>query len=247
MNGFTQVPEPNRYQAVSVRGTLLLANCLSKHIRENIGHQYFKDQKIFKQGDVAEAAYYIRRGWLRLNVVSMQGKDAVTALLGKGEFFGEACLAGQTHRACSATAMSECFIIRIEKSEWARLLDSDPAFSRLFLQYLIERNIRIEEALVDHLLNSCEKRLARTLLRLADMEAEAEAPLAEITPINQETLAEIVGTTRSRVSYFMNRFRKLGLVDYHGKSRMKVYRSRLSATLGGNFDADAASGARSRG
>ncbi|MEO8100015.1 MAG: Crp/Fnr family transcriptional regulator [Acidobacteriota bacterium] len=237
VNESAQFADLNRQRAGNVRGTFMLANCLPKHISENAGHRYFGHQTIFKQGDAAQAVYYIRRGRVMLHVLSMQGKDAVTALLGEGDLFGEACLAGQTNRAGSATAMVECSIIRIEAAEVIRQFNADTAFSHLFLQRLIARNVRTEEALLDHLFYSCEKRLAHVLLLLADLESAAEAPFAEITPINQETLAEIVGTTRSRVSYFMNRFRKLGLVEYHGKGRMKVYQVQLSAVMRGECDA----------
>jgi len=175
-----------------------------------------KNHKVFSQGDSADAIFYIQKGKIKLTVVSQHGKEAVVGILGVGEFFGEGCLAGQSQRTASATTMSDCSIMRLEKAGVLRLLHDQPAFSELFLHHLLSRNIRIEEDLVDQLFNSSEKRLARVLLLLANFGKEGK-PEPVIPKISQETLAEIVGTTRSRVSFFMNRFRKLGFVHYSGQ------------------------------
>ena len=157
---------------------------------------------------------------MKLTVVSQEGKEAVIAILGDGDFFGEGCLAGQSQRMATATSMSYCTIMRLDKAEVIRLLHSQPAFSEMLLHYLLTRNIRIEEDLVDQLFNSSEKRLARVLLLLANFGKE-DRPEPIIPKISQETLAEIVGTTRSRVSFFMNRFRKLGFIEYNGGLHVK--------------------------
>jgi CRP/FNR family cyclic AMP-dependent transcriptional regulator len=189
---------------------------------------YREGETVFAQGDKAESIYYIEEGKIKLTVVSKQGKEAVIAILGAGDFFGEACLAGQLVRTSNAAAMSPCSIMRMQKASVIRLLHEEPAFSELFLTYLLSRNIRIEEDLVDQLFNSSEKRLARVLLLLANFGKEGK-PMAVIPKISQETLAEIVGTTRSRVSFFMNRFRKLGLIHYNGG--VEVHSSLLNIVL----------------
>jgi CRP-like cAMP-binding protein len=189
---------------------------------------YKKNQRIFSQGDPADAIFYIQTGKVKLTVVSKQGKEAVVAILGADNFFGEGCLAGQPLRMAGAAAMSECSIMRLEKPGVIRLLHDEPTFSELFLQYLLSRNIRIEEDLVDLLFNSSEKRLARVLLLMANFGKEGKAEPV-IPKISQETLAEIVGTTRSRVSFFMNRFRKLGFIEYNG--RLEVHSSLLNVVL----------------
>jgi CRP/FNR family transcriptional regulator, cyclic AMP receptor protein len=191
-----------------------------------------KNQKVFLQGDPADAIFYIQKGKIKLTVVSHQGKEAVVAILGSGDFFGEGCLAGQSQRMASATTMSDCSIMRLEKAGVIRLLHDQPAFSELFLHHLLSRNIRIEEDLVDQLFNSSEKRLARVLLLLANFGKEGK-PEPVIPKISQETLAEIVGTTRSRVSFFMNRFRKLGFVHYSGQftGGLEVHSSLLNVIL----------------
>jgi CRP/FNR family cyclic AMP-dependent transcriptional regulator len=189
---------------------------------------YSKDQKIFSQGDAAHAIFYIQKGKVKLIVVSKQGKEAVIALLSEGDFFGEGCLAGQTLRMSTAMTISECSIVRIEKADTVRVLHEEPAFSGMFLRYVLSRNIRIEEDLVDHLFNSSEKRLARVLLLLANFGKEGQ-PETVIPQISQETLAEIIGTTRSRVNLFMNKFRKLGFVDYNGE--LHVHSSLLNIVL----------------
>jgi CRP/FNR family cyclic AMP-dependent transcriptional regulator len=190
--------------------------------------EYKKNQRVFSQGDPADAIFYIQTGKVKLTVVSKQGKEAVVAILGSDDFFGEGCLAGQPLRMASAAAMSECSIMRLEKAAVIRLLHSEPTFSELFLRYLLSRNIRIEEDLVDQLFNSSEKRLARVLLLMANFGKEGKAEPV-IPKISQETLAEIVGTTRSRVSFFMNRFRKLGFIEYNGV--LEVHSSLLNVVL----------------
>jgi CRP-like cAMP-binding protein len=191
-----------------------------------------KSHQVFLQGDVADAIFYIQKGKIKLTVVSQQGKEAVVAILGAGDFFGEGCLAGQPFRMASAASMSECSIMRLEKAGVIRLLHDQPAFSELLLRHLLSRNIRIEEDLVDQLFNSSEKRLARVLLLLANFGKDGK-PEPVIPKISQETLAEIVGTTRSRVSFFMNRFRKLGFIQYNGQvtGGLEVHSSLLNVVL----------------
>jgi CRP/FNR family transcriptional regulator, cyclic AMP receptor protein len=191
-----------------------------------------KNQKVYLQGDPADAIFYIHTGKIKLTVVSKQGKEAVVALLGAGDFFGEGCLAGQALRMSSASSLSECSLVRMEKAGVIRLLHEEPAFSELLLHHLLSRNIRIEEDLVDQLFNSSEKRLARVLLLLANFGKEGQPELV-IPKMSQETLAEIIGTTRSRVSFFMNRFRKLGFIKYSGQysSGLEVHSSLLNIIL----------------
>jgi|SRR5579863_1257389 len=174
-----------------------------------------RKQKIFSQGDGADAVFFLSAGKVKLTVLSPKGKEAVIAILGRDEFFGEACLAGQNVRMATATCMEDSEIFRIGKSAMIRVLHDDPPFSELFMSHLLSRNIRIEEDLVDQLFNSSEKRLARLLLLLAHFGKEGKTEHI-IPKISQETLAEMVGTTRSRISFFMNKFRKLGLIDYNG-------------------------------
>jgi CRP-like cAMP-binding protein len=193
---------------------------------------YPKNRYVFAQGDPADAIFHIQHGKIKLMVISRQGKEAVVGLLGAGSFFGEGCLAGQPLRMASAATMSECSIMRLEKAVVIRLLHDQPAFSELLLHHMLTRNIRIEEDLVDQLFNSSEKRLARVLLLLANFGKESQ-PEPVIAKISQETLAEIVGTTRSRVSFFMNRFRKLGFVQYTGQQTdgLEVHSSLLNVIL----------------
>jgi len=186
--------------------------------------EYRKTQLIFSQGDDADAVFYIQEGKAKLTVVSRRGKEAVVGIVGRGDFFGEGCLAGQPKRMATAAALSACSIMRLEKAAMVRLISSEAAFTGLFLSYLLSRNIRIEEDLVDQLFNSSEKRLARVLLLLA----KAEPVIPNIT---QETLAEIVGTTRSRISFFMNKFRKLGFIDYNGTLQVQVHSSLRQVVL----------------
>jgi len=184
---------------------------------------------IFSQGDSADSIFYIHRGKIKLTVVSDGGKEAVIAMLGAGEFFGEGCLAGQIKRMSTATTMSSASVTRIDKAGAIRVLRDEPAFTELFMQHLLARSIKIEEDLVDQLFNSSEKRLARVLLLLANFGKESK-PEPIIAMISQQTLAEIVGTTRSRVSFFMNKFRKLGFVSYNGH-HMEVHSSLLNVVL----------------
>jgi CRP/FNR family transcriptional regulator, cyclic AMP receptor protein len=190
--------------------------------------KYRKNQTIFSQGSPADAVFYIQKGRVKITVVSEQGKEAVVALQGPDEFFGEGCLTGQPRRLATATAMTECAIMRVEKAAMIRVLHVEPAFSEMFVSHLLVRTIRVEEDLVDQLFNSSEKRLARALLLLAHFGKEGR-PEAVIAKVSQETLAELIGTTRSRVSFFMNKFRKLGLIDYNG--HMEVHSSLLNVVL----------------
>ena len=176
---------------------------------------YAKDDVVFRQAGPADAVFYIQKGKIKIVVASKQGKEAVVALLGPGEFFGEGCLIGQPLRLATAKAMVESEVMRVGKAEMIRVLHDEPAFGELFMAHLLTRNSRVEEDLVDQLFNSSEKRLARTLLLLANFGKEG-GPQPITTKISQETLAEIIGTTRSRVSLFMNKFRKLGFIDYNG-------------------------------
>jgi CRP/FNR family transcriptional regulator, cyclic AMP receptor protein len=188
-----------------------------------------KKQTIFTQGDAADVVFYIQEGKVRLTVVSKVGKEATLGILSEGEFFGEGGLAGQPLRMGSATAMTDCELLQIDKNAMMAALHREHAFSDLFVAYLLARNIRYEEDLVDQLFNSSEKRLARILLLLAHFGKE-DAPQSVIPKISQETLAEMIGTTRSRVSFFMNRFRKLGFVDY-GVTGLQVHSSLLNIVL----------------
>jgi CRP/FNR family cyclic AMP-dependent transcriptional regulator len=187
-----------------------------------------KKHTIFSQGDAAEAVFYIQAGKVKLTVVSKQGKEAVVAILERGAFFGESCLAGQLIRTATATAVEDSTIVRIDKDAMIRVLHEEPTFAELFMTYLLEHTIRIQEDLVDQLFNSSEKRLARVLLLLAHFGKEGK-PETVIAKISQETLAEMVGTTRSRVSFFMNKFRKLGFIDYNGE--LHVHSSLLNVVL----------------
>ena len=190
--------------------------------------EYQKNQVVFSQSDPADAIFYIQKGKVKLTVVSHNGKEAVVAILSVGDFLGEGCIAAQPVRMATATAMSDCSVVRLEKAATVRVLHEQPAFSELFLAYLLSRNIRIEEDLVDQLFNSSEKRLARLLLLLANFGKEGK-PEPVIAKISQETLAEMIGTTRSRVSFFMNRFRKLGFIEYNGG--LHVHSSLLNIVL----------------
>ena len=186
-------------------------------------------QRVFTQGDAADAVFYIQQGKVRLTVLSQIGKEATLGILSEGEFFGEGALAGQPLRMGSATAMTDCDLLQIDKTAMMVALHREHTLSDLFVAYLLARNIRYEEDLADQLFNSSEKRLARTLLLLAHFGKEC-VPETVIPKISQETLAEMVGTTRSRVNFFMNRFRKLGFVDYD-RSGMQVHSSLLSVVL----------------
>jgi CRP/FNR family cyclic AMP-dependent transcriptional regulator len=187
-----------------------------------------KNQKVFSQGDAADSVFYIQTGKVKVTVVSEHGKEAVVALLGKDEFCGEGCLAGQPRRLASATALTECEIMRIEKGAIIRTLHEEPVFSEMFLEHLLARTMRIEADLVDQLFNSSEKRLARALLLLANFGKEGR-PEPIVTKVSQAMLAEMIGTTRSRVNFFMNKFRKLGFIRYNGT--IEVHSSLLSVVL----------------
>jgi CRP/FNR family transcriptional regulator, cyclic AMP receptor protein len=189
---------------------------------------YRKDQIVYGQGDPADCVFFIQSGKVKKTVVSEQGKEAVVALLGTGDFFGEGCLAGESLRLATVSAITKCVIVRISKEDVTRVIHEEPAFTELFISHLLARNSRVEEDLVDQLFNSSEKRLARTLLLLANFGKEGR-PEPIIAKISQETLAEMIGTTRSRVSFFMNRFRELGLIDYNGK--IEVHSSLLNVVL----------------
>jgi CRP/FNR family transcriptional regulator, cyclic AMP receptor protein len=190
--------------------------------------EYRPGATIFAQGDPATSVLYVEKGTVRLSVLSHAGKEAVVAVLEAGHFFGEGCLAGQSQRMATATAMAPCSILSVEKQEMVRQLHAEPAFANRFLTHMLTRNIRIEEDLVDQLFNSSEKRLARTLLMLARY-GEHVATHRALPRVSQELLAEMVGTTRSRVNFFMNKFRKLGFIDYNGG--LKVNNSLLSVVL----------------
>ena len=189
---------------------------------------YRKDQIVYRQGDPADSVFHIRSGKVKKTVVSEQGKEAVVALLGTGDFFGEGSLTGQPLRLATASAMTECVIVRIAKADITGVIHEEPAFAELFISHLLARNSRVEADLVDQLFNSSEKRLARILLLLANFGKEGR-PEPIIAKISQETLAEMIGTTRSRVSFFMNKFRELGLIDYNGS--IEVHSSLLNVVL----------------
>jgi len=190
--------------------------------------KYRKDQVVFSQGQAADAVFYIQQGKVKLTVVSEQGKEAVIAILGPGQFFGEGCLNGHPLRIATTRAIDESVLTRIEKAAMVAALHNEPNFSELFMSYLLTRNSRIEEDLIDQLFNSSEKRLARLLLLLANFGKEGR-PEPIVGKFSQETLAEMIGTTRSRVSFFMNKFRKLGFIEYNGK--IEVHNSLLNVIL----------------
>ena len=187
-------------------------------------------QAIFSQGEPANSIFYIQKGKVKLTVVSEQGKEAVIAMLGPRDFFGEGCLTVQPLRMATATALSECSVMRLEKSSVVKVLHQEPAFAELLLSYMLTRTMRIEEDLVDQLFNSSEKRLARALLLLANFGKDGK-PETVIPKISQETLADMIGTTRSRVSFFMNKFRKLGFIEYDSAKTLEVHSSLLTVVL----------------
>jgi CRP/FNR family transcriptional regulator, cyclic AMP receptor protein len=194
--------------------------------------KYRKGQTVFSQGDAGDAVFYIRKGKVKLTVVSEQGKEAVVAILGTDDFFGEGCLAGQAQRIATVTTMTDAVIARLEKIAIVRVIHEEPAFSEMFIGHLLGRAIRIEADLVDQLFNSSEKRLARMLLLLANFGKDSK-PEPIIAKISQETLAEMIGTTRSRVSFFMNKFRKMGFIQYNGgvEGGIEVHSSLLNIVL----------------
>ena len=190
--------------------------------------KYSKKKIIFAQGDDADAVFYIKKGKVKVAVISDEGKEAIVALLGADEFVGEGCLIGQPKRLATASAMTECQIMRVEKTELQRVIRDEPAFSQMFVAHILERMARVEEDLVDQLFNSTEKRLARLLLLLANFGKNGR-PEPILAKISQETLAEMIGTTRSRVSHFMNKFRQLGFINYNG--HLEVHSSLLGILL----------------
>ena len=187
-----------------------------------------RTQTVFSQGEPADSVFYILHGKLKITVISEQGKEAVVAILGPDEFLGEGCLNGQTHRIATATAVMDCEVMRLEKQVMIRVLHDEPTFSEMLITHLLERTLRVEADLVDQLFNSSEKRLARALLLLANFGKEGK-PETVIPKVSQETLADMIGTTRSRVSHFMNKFRKLGFIEYNGT--LKVHSSLLNVVL----------------
>ncbi|HVU46741.1 MAG TPA: Crp/Fnr family transcriptional regulator [Terracidiphilus sp.] len=192
--------------------------------------EYLTNQTVFSQGDPADAVFYIVSGKVKLNVVSKRGKEAVIAILPEDHFFGEGCLAGQPVRMATASALQRSTIVRVDKHVMLGLLRREAGFAQQFLTHLLSRNIRMEADLVDHLFNSSEKRLARLLLLMANFGQESK-PVPVIAKMSQETLAEMIGTTRSRVSFFLNRFRELGFIDYNGGAGMQVHSSLISVVL----------------
>ena len=190
--------------------------------------KYAKGQAVFAQGDPADAVFYIREGRLKISVISAQGKEAVVAFLKAGDFIGEGCLTGRSRRVSTARALEDCVITRVDKATMVRVLLDEPKFSEKFTAHLLARTVRVEEDLVDQLFNSSEKRLARALLLLANFGKEGKQEPV-IAKVSQETLADMIGTTRSRVSHFMNRFRELGYIDYNGG--LEVHSSLLDAVL----------------
>jgi CRP/FNR family transcriptional regulator, cyclic AMP receptor protein len=190
--------------------------------------QLKKDQNVFTQGDPADTVFYIQKGRIKLTVLSHHGKEAVVGILGPGQFFGEGCMNGHKLRISTTTALENCVVTAITKTAMTKILHDEPVVSEMFMAYLLARNSRIEEDLIDQLFNSSERRLARLLLLLAHFGKEG-GPQPINPNISQETLAEMIGTTRSRVSFFMNKFRKLGLIDYNG--HIEIHNSLLSAVL----------------
>jgi len=193
--------------------------------------EYHKDQIVFSQGDPADAVFYIQSGKVKVTVVSEQRKEAVVAMLGTNDFFGEGCLAGQARRIATVATIMDSVIVRLEKAAIVHLLRQEPAFSEMFIAHFLSRAVRVEADLVDQLFNSSEKRLARLLLLLANV-GKDDKPEPILAKISQETLADMIGTTRSRVSFFMNKFRKLGFIDYNGgNGGIEVHSSLLNVVL----------------
>jgi CRP/FNR family cyclic AMP-dependent transcriptional regulator len=210
-----KVPFDPKVFLATVNGGRTISNCR-------------KNEVIFSQGKPADAVFYIQKGKVKVTVISEQGKEAVVAVLGADEFCGEGCLTGQPLRLATATAMTECEIMRLEKETMIRVLHEEPVFSEFFVAHLLTRTSRVEADLVDQLFNSSEKRLARALLLLANFGKDGR-PEPIIAKVSQETLAEMIGTTRSRVSFFMNKFRKLGLINYNG--HLEIHSSLLNVVL----------------
>jgi CRP/FNR family cyclic AMP-dependent transcriptional regulator len=209
------------FNAQEFLDSVLIANTVSS---------YARGETIFTQGDLCEHVLYIQSGGIKLSVLSKAGKEAVVGMLGPGDFFGEGCLAGQRFRMGSATAITPSEVLFVDKAKMVRLLHKQHDMSDRFISHLLTRNIRIEEDLIDQLFNSAEKRLARTLLLLARY-GDQKKPVRAVPPISQETLAEMIGTTRSRVNFFLNKFKRLGFIDYEGELPVKVNSSLLSVVL----------------
>jgi CRP-like cAMP-binding protein len=207
---------------------LTARNILARVSDGQTTEQYAKGEVVFHQGDPADAVFFIKKGKVKMTVVSEQGKEAVVAFMSSDDFIGEACLAGQNQRIATATAVAESTIVHLERTAIIRLIREEPSFSTIFISHLLSRSIRVEADLVDQLFNSSEKRLARLLLLLANFGKEGK-PEPILAKISQETLAEMIGTTRSRVSFFMNKFRKMGLIDYNG--HIEVRRALLNVVL----------------
>jgi len=208
-----------RFDPAAFLQTVAKGRVISTHPKQSV---------IYTQGDAAESVFYIKSGKVKVTVVSKQGKEAVVAILGADEFLGEGCLIGQSKRLATAITMTECVTMRVEKAEIQRILQDEPAFSQMFIKHILARNARVEADLVDQLFNSTEKRLARVLLILANFGKQGR-PEPIVAKINQETLAEMIGTTRSRVSHFMNKFRNMGFIDYNG--HLQIHSSLLSVVL----------------
>lgn len=222
---------PEGIDAVQKQPTSFDSDCLlSKVGTGKSRREYRANETVFSQGDPANAVYYVETGKVKLNVVSKSGKEAVIAILPDDHFFGEGCLAGQPVHMATASALQRSTIVRVEKTFMLGLLRREADFAQQFLTHLLFRNIRMEADLVDHLFNSSEKRLARLLLLMANFGQESK-PLPVIAKMSQETLAEMIGTTRSRVSFFLNRFRELGFIDYDGRTGMQVHSSLVSVVL----------------
>src|ERR1700733_10470395 len=219
---------PNKLQVRTSKGAFDPSLFLSRPAPGKTVDKYEKNQKIFSQGDVADAIFFIQKGKVKLTVLSEHGKEAVVGILAEGQFFGESCLVGAELRTATSHAMEECLITSITKTAMLAALGTEPKFSAFFMTYLLSRNSRIEDDLIDQLFNSSERRLARLLLLLADFGKEGGAAPIAVT-LSQETLAEMIDTTRSRVSFFMNKFRKKGFISYNGK--IEVHSSLLDAVL----------------
>ena len=215
-------------QRETLKGTFDPALFLGREGAGKHVEKYAKNQRIFGQGEVADSVFYIQKGKVKITVLSEHGKEAVVGIIGEGQFFGEGCLEGAEIRSATCQAMEDCLITSIGKSAMLALLGQEPKFSSFFIAYLLSRNSRIEDDLIDQLFNSSERRLARLLLLLANLGKEGGGEPIAVT-LSQETLAEMIGTTRSRVSFFMNKFRKKGFIDYNGK--IEVHRALLDAVL----------------
>ena len=215
-------------QRDSLKGTFDAAAFLGSEGAGKHVEKYQKNQRIFGQGEAADSVFYIQKGKVKITVLSEHGKEAVVGIVAEGQFFGEGCLEGAEIRSATSQAMEDCVITSISKSAMLALLGQEPKFSSFFITYLLSRNSRIEDDLIDQLFNSSERRLARLLLLLANFGKEGGGEPIAVT-LSQETLAEMIGTTRSRVSFFMNKFRKKGFIDYNGK--IEVHRSLLDAVL----------------